>query len=289
MDAYAGPDPGPPRARSPLLERLLPAGAPATVAEIVAGLGLVADPDPARGHRRVMLNMISTADGRATLEGRSGAMSDRADRALFHGLRGAVDAVLVGAGTARAEHYGRIVPDAARRAERRRRGLSEEPLACIVSERLDLTPQEIPLLGEPEARVAILTASAASLPATAAHVEYVRAERGGRLDLHAALAALGERFDVHNVLCEGGPHLAWELLAGGLLDELFLSLAPLLAGGESSGEEALRILAGGELEPPVELELLGALHSDSHLFLRYSVGAPERVSRETIASSSLAR
>ncbi len=289
MEADAGPDPASGRERSPLLERLLPAGAAATVAEIVAGLGLADAREPARGRPRVMLNMISTVDGRATLEGRSGAMSDRADRALFHGLRGAVDAVLVGAGTARAEHYGRIVPDAARRCERRRRGLSEEPLACIVSEQLALTPQEIPLLGEPEARVAILTASAASLPASAAHVEYVRAERGGRLDLHAALAALGRRFDVRSVLCEGGPHLAWELLAGGLLDELFLSLAPLLAGGGSSGEETLRILAGDELEPPVELELLGALHSGSHLFLRYGVGAPERVSRETIASSSLAR
>src|SRR5271168_3935401 len=120
MDAHAGPDPGPARERSPLLERLLPAGAAATVAEVVASLGLAEDPDPTRVRPRVMLNMISTADGRATLEGRSGAISDRADRALFHGLRGAVDAVLVGAGTARAEHYGRIVPDAERRAERRR-------------------------------------------------------------------------------------------------------------------------------------------------------------------------
>ncbi len=170
-----------------------------------------------------------------------------------------------------------------------RRGLSEEPLACIVSGRLALSPQEIPLLDEPEASVAILTASAASLPASAAHVDYVRAERDGRLDLAAALAELGARFDVRSVLCEGGPHLAWQLLAGGLLDELFLSLAPLLAGGESSGDQALRILAGKELEPPVKLELLGALHSDSHLFLRYGVAARERVSRETMLSSSLAK
>lgn len=285
MDAHTGPA----REPSPLLERLLPAGAPASVAEIVAGLGLAAEPVPARGRPRVMLNMISTADGRATLRGRSGAISDRADRALFHGLRGAVDAVLVGAATAREEHYGRIIPDAARRAERTRQGLSEEPLACIVSGRLALDPQDIPLLDEPAASVAILTASAASLPACAAHVCYVRAERDGQLDLAAALSELRERFDVHSVLCEGGPHLAWELLAGGLLDEMFLSLAPLLAAGESAGKQALRILAGAELEPPVRLELLGALRSDSHLFLRYGVAAPERVSRETISSSSLAK
>jgi len=270
------------------LSRLLPAGAPASVAEIIDELGLWDRPSPAPERARVMLNMISTADGRATLAGRSGPLSDSADRELFHGLRSAVDAVLVGAGTVRAERYGRIIPDASRRELRRSRGLSEEPLACIVSGRLALEP-DLPLLTEPAARVAILTASAASLPATAAQVEYVRAERGGRLDLPAALAELRERFALHSVLCEGGPHLAFQLLDAGLLDELFLSLSPLLAGGEPSGGEALRILAGDELEPPAELELLGALRSDSHLFLRYGVLSRARVSRETIDSSSLAR
>jgi riboflavin biosynthesis pyrimidine reductase len=288
MDAHADPDPRPARARPVRLERLLAPGDPASVAEIVEELGLWQRPVPAPGRARVMLNMISTADGRASVGGRSGPISDRADRELFHGLRSAVDAVLVGAGTVRTERYGRIIPDAARRSERRSRGLSEEPLACIVSARLALGT-DIPLLAEPSARVAILTSSAASLPATPAHVDYVRAEREGRLDLRAALAELRERFAVHTVLCEGGPHLACQLLAAGLIDELFLSLAPLLAGGDPPGGQAPRILAGEELEPPVELELLGALRSGAHLFLRYGVSAPERVSRETTLSSSLAR
>jgi len=131
--------------------------------------------------------------------------------------------------------------------------------------------QDIPLLEEPQARAVILTASAASLPTCAAHVDYVRAERDGRLDLPAAMAELRERFSLRSVLCEGGPHLACQLLAAGLIDELFLSLSPLLAGGEPSGGEALRILAGGELVPPVELELLSVLQSGSNLFLRYGV------------------
>jgi riboflavin biosynthesis pyrimidine reductase len=75
------------------------------------------------------------------------------------------------------------------------------------------------------------------------------------------------------VLCEGGPHLARQLLGAGLVDELFLSLSPMLAGGEPAGGEALRILAGTELEPPVGLELLDVLSSDSYLFLRYGVSA----------------
>ena len=73
------------------------------------------------------------------------------------------------------------------------------------------------------------------------------------------------------MLCEGGPHLAWQLLAAGLLDELFLTVAPMLAGGEPSSGEALRILAGDELVPPRELELLGVLSSGAELFLRYGV------------------
>jgi riboflavin biosynthesis pyrimidine reductase len=270
MDMRAGEDASETTDEPMRLQRLLPAGAAASVAEIVEQMGLWQRPEQAPLRPRVMLNMVSTVDGRASLGGRSGPLSGRADRALFHGLRGAVDAVLVGAGTVRSERYGRIIPDAACRALRAQRGLSEEPLACIVSGRLALDG-EIPLLGEPSARVVILTASAASLPATAAAVDYVRTARDGHLDLAAALSELGTRFGVRSVLCEGGPHLAMQLLEADVLDELFLSISPLLAGGEPAGGEALRILAGGELEPAVALELLGALRSDASLFLRYGV------------------
>ena len=272
-----------------LMRRMLPAGDPAAVAEIVEGWGLwerAAGPAPRRP--RVMLNMISTADGRATLSGRSGPLSARADRALFHELRLAADAVLVGAGTIRAEGYGRLIREPSRRAVREQRGLPPEPLAAIVSASLRIDPS-IPLLAEREARVVILTPSNGELTGAAAQLDYVRAAREGTLDLTAALGELSARFGVQALLCEGGPHLALELLAAGLLDELFLSVSPRLAGGEPDDRPILRILAGPELEPTVELELLAALENESHLFLRYGVVAPERVSRETIESSSLAR
>jgi riboflavin biosynthesis pyrimidine reductase len=252
------------------LRRLLPPAEPATVAEIIEDLGLRDRPAAGPGRPRVLLNMVSTVDGRATVDGRSGTISDRADRELFHGLRGAVDAVLVGAGTVRMERYGRMIREESHRRLRRERGLCDEPLACIVSGRLALEA-DIPLLADPEARVVIVTSSAASLPATGARVEYVRAQRDGRLDLPAALAELRARLDVQVLLCEGGPHLALQLIAAGLLDELFLSLSPMLAGGEAASGEALRILAGPELEPPLGLELLGVLECDSHLFLRYGL------------------
>jgi riboflavin biosynthesis pyrimidine reductase len=270
------------------LTRLLAGAEAATAAEIVEQLGLWERPPFTATRPHVMLNMVSTVDGRATLAGRSGPISDQADRELFHGLRASVDAVLVGAGTVRTERYGRIIPDPARRELRRQRGLSEEPLACIVSGRLALA-EDIPLLAEPAARVVLLTSSAASLPTAAAQIDYVRCTEEGRLDLGAGLRELRERFAVKRLLCEGGPHLCCQLLAEGLADELFLSLSPKLAGGEPSSGEALRIVAGNEFDPPLELELLGVLQSDSTLFLRYGTSARERVSRETIASSSLAR
>jgi riboflavin biosynthesis pyrimidine reductase len=277
----------PPAVSQPILfERLLPGGDPAGAEEIIARL---AQEDrwtgrPERPH--LMLNMVSSVDGRASIGGRSRPLGDAADRVLFHALRGAVDAVLVGAGTARTERYGRMIRDASRRRMRRERGLSEEPLACIVSGRLAL-PADLPLLADPAARVLILTSSPASLPATGAQIEYLRTPREDGVDLAAALTLLRERFGVRTLLCEGGPHLNSELLVAGLVDELFLSLSPKLAG-DSGSEETLRILAGVECQPPVGLELLAVLRNASQLFLRYAVCAStgERVSRETTLRSS---
>jgi riboflavin biosynthesis pyrimidine reductase len=291
------------------LNRVFPGGpASFTAEQVVEGLRLW-DAPPAgaqEGRVRVLLNMASTADGRATVGGRSSQIGNRADRELFHALRAAVDAVLVGAGTVRAERYQRLVRDESRRRLRRERGLSEEPLACIVSASLDL-PADIPLLRDPAAKVAILTpspdrtlpgstadpgtyedAAPAShkaprsatpadrkLPGSAAPVEYVRTATAGQLDLSAALAELNARFGVRTLLCEGGPHLNSQLLAAGLVDELFLTFAPKLAGGGAPGAPAtehLRILSGPELEPPSELELLHVLESEGYLLLRYRLG-----------------
>ncbi len=292
MGVEADPNPRSAEGAPPVLRRLLPAGDPATVEEIVAGLGLVALGDRAAGRPYVMLNMVSTLDGRVALGGRSGHLGNRADRELFHGLRGAVDAVMVGAGTVRAERYGRIIPEEARRRARREQGLSEEPLACIVSAGLSL-PAQIPLIADPAAHVVIVTSSAGE-PRAGRRPHRLRAQRSatGRSTCRRRWRELRERFAVHTLLCEGGPHLNSQLLAAGLVDELFLSVSPKLAGGEAAaGQPSLRILAGPELDPPAELELLYVLESDSQLFLRYGVraSAPELVSRETTLNSSLAR
>jgi riboflavin biosynthesis pyrimidine reductase len=251
---------------------LLPPGDPAVASEIVERLGLWDRPAAGQERPRVIINMVSTLDGRASLDGRSGPIAGPADRELFHALRTPVDAVIAGAGTMRVERYGPIIREESRRRLRVQRGLAEEPLACIVSASLALPP-DLPLLAEPDARVVVLTPSDATLPPSAAHVEYVRTARGGELDLRSALAELRHRYSVGLLLCEGGPHLNSQLLAAGLVDELFLSLSPKLAGGDPPDGEALRILAGEEFETPLVLELLGVLQHESSLFLRYGVSA----------------
>jgi riboflavin biosynthesis pyrimidine reductase len=229
----------------------------------------------------VLLNMISTVDGRATIGGRSGPLGGRADHDLFHGLRTLVDGVLVGAQTLRTERYNRIVADAPSRTRRLARGLGEEPLACIVSTSLALDPT-IPLLADGGAHVAILTPSEGELVPVAARVAYVRAVRDGRLDLAAALGTLRRRFAVRTLLCEGGPHLAGQLIAAELLDELFLTTSPKLVSGEVESDPAsalpaaragpaLSILSGPEFDPPVAVELHSLLESESYLFARYRV------------------
>jgi riboflavin-specific deaminase-like protein len=254
--------------------RLLPPGDSVDATQLADTLGFETRMRADAGRPYVILNMASTVDGRASIDGRSGAIGDNADRELFHALRASVDAVMAGAGTVRVERYGRIIANEATRSRRREQGRSEEPLACIVSGRLSLAP-DIPLLGEPAAHVVLVTSSAASLPQTGAQLDYIRAQRDGQLDLRQALVELSERFGVRTLLCEGGPHLNGQLLLAGLVDELFLSFSPKLAGGEDATGEALRIVAGAQFREPLELELLGAAESGSTLFLRYGVGGAE--------------
>ncbi len=252
------------------LTRLLPPGPPVAVEQIVAELGL-GEPGEAKHPRRptVLLNMISSADGRASVGGRSGPLGGPADKELFHGLRTVVDAVMAGAGTVRAERYRRLVRDAHRRQIRRERGLAEEPIAAVVSARLELS-DDVPLFSEEGARVVVVTPAREAVAKTKAKIDYVRAERNGVLDLPGALEQLRERLGVRTLLCEGGPHLGAQLLAAGLADELFLSLSPMLAGDDPEGE-ALRIVSGISLDPPAALQLVAAFEHESHLFLRYRV------------------
>jgi riboflavin biosynthesis pyrimidine reductase len=164
------------------------------------------------------------------------------------------------------EHYQRIVRDPELRAQRARDGLAADPIACLVSGRLHLPVEDVPLLADPDSTVAILTAAEGEIAGAAATVHYLRSP-GGVLDLRALLGRLRSELGVRSLLCEGGPTLNASLLAAGLVDELFLSLAPTLAGGPAP----LTIVEGGALPAPLPMELTWVLESESHLFLRYTI------------------
>lgn len=254
--------------------RLLPDPDTLTAAEAVRSVNPQAEAETARPH--VALNMVCTADGRATLAGRTALIGNRADRELFHQLRTRFDAVMVGAGTARIEHYARLVRDADRRALREAEGLSADPLAIIVSGGLDLPLPDVPLLADPHSTVAILTASDGAITGAAARVHYLRAS-GEALDLSAMLAGLHSELGVRSILCEGGPRLNAALLAEGLVDELFLSVSPKLAGGPAP----LTIVEGAALPEPVDMELTWVLECTGHLFLRYALRRESRPRHRT--------
>ena len=222
--------------------------------------------DRARAERPYLaLNMVSTLDGKATIEWRTKGLSSELDRQLFHQLRTQVDAVMVGAGTLRAERYGRIAKSEELRERRVSEGLAREPLAIIVSGRLNLTA-DLPLLQEPEQEVVIVTRSDAELRGTAARIEYVRTGD----DLPLLMGKLRAEREVRSILCEGGPTLNFHLLAAGLVDELFLTLGAKLSGGAA----ALTIVAGRDLVEPVELGLVWVAEGAGDLFTRWRVATP---------------
>jgi riboflavin-specific deaminase-like protein len=242
------------------MQLLYPDCRPTSPAELAAGLRLAEKAPPERPY--LILNMVSSLDGKATIEWRTKGLSTDLDRELFHRLRTQVDAVMVGAGTVRVERYGRMTKSGELRQARVDEGLSPDPHAVVVSARLDL-PADLPLLNEPEQQVVIATGSDASLPDMGDQVVY---ERTGQ-DLPLLMARLRERHGVRSVLCEGGPTLNSHLLSAGLVDELWLTLNPKLAGGAA----ALTIVAGRELVEPLELEPISIAEGGGDLFTRWRV------------------
>lgn len=240
------------------MRRLLPDPAAVTVEEQLDSYRPWEQPLEDRPY--VAMNFAATVDGRAAIGGVSGPIGSAADTAMLAGLRTRFDAVMIGAGTMRAERYGRPVPNQGKRERRERLGLPHDPLMVIVSGRLDL-PWDAPLFSE-GGRVLIFTASEAEPPETATSLRVVRHE--GAVDIGGALAHLRGERGIRALLCEGGPRLHAELEAGGLVDDLFLTIAPKLVGGS-----APRILEG-ELAGVEPLELAWLLEDDGELFARYS-------------------
>jgi riboflavin-specific deaminase-like protein len=240
------------------MRRLLPDPGPTTIDEQLEGYRPWEHPHRERPF--VAVNFAATVDGRASIGGVSGPIGSDADTAMLAGLRTRFDAVMIGAGTMRAERYGRLVPSQERRERRERIGLPHDPLMVIVSGRLDL-PWDAPLFTDGGGRVLIFTASEAEPPETATPLRVVRHE--GFVDVPEALRHLRRERGIRALICEGGPGLHSELEGAGCVDDLFLTIAPKLSGGE-----APRIIEG-DLPAVAPLELLWLLERDGELFARY--------------------
>jgi riboflavin-specific deaminase-like protein len=240
---------------------LYPECRPTSPEELASGLRLGDKAPPDRPY--LVLNMVSSLDGKATIDWRTRGLSTELDRRLFHRLRTQADAIMVGAGTVRAERYGRMAKSEELRAARTDEGLASDPIAVVVSARLDL-PADLPLLNEPEQTVIVATGSDASLPDDLT-CELVYERTGD--DLQLLFARLREQHGIRSVVCEGGPTLNSHLLAAGLVDELWLTLNPKLAGGAA----ALTIVAGRELVEPVDLEPISVAEGEGDLFTRWRV------------------
>ncbi len=207
--------------------------------------------------RHVRANFVASADGSVSLQGKSGTLGNAADRELFQLLRAMSDVVLVGAGTARVENYG-----GAHEFDGR------TPPIAVVSRSLDLDPQAR-LFTDTRVPPIILTCDSAPADRRRAldGLADVIVAGADDVDMRAALDALADR-GLRHVECEGGPHLLGWLLAAGLLDELCLTLAPVIAGGTAG-----RIVAGLDTQVADRLRLLHVLEDDGYLFLRYSTAA----------------
>jgi riboflavin biosynthesis pyrimidine reductase len=220
--------------------------------------------------RWLRANMVASVDGAATVDGLSGGLSSPGDRRLFWVLRGLADVVLAGAGTARAEGYGPTRPKDSWGPLGLRKGRPAAPPLALVSRSLDLDPANALFTGAPaDARTIVITCAAAPADARAAleRVADVIVAGDTLVNLGDALGALHDR-SLGRVLCEGGPHLLGQFAAAGLLDELSLTVSPVLAGPGAPG-----IVAGAPF-PSRRLALGHVLEEDGTLFCRYLKPAP---------------
>lgn len=232
--------------------------------EISDVLGMAMSGRPTGSDRPwVMLNMVTSVDGAIEIGGGTTALSDADDRALFKALRAVPDAILVGAGTVRAEDYRPVTLDPERVEARVSAGLAQYPRLVIVTGSLDLDPTAR-VFSDPESMPIILTSSEVEpnrIEMFTGLAEVVPLPGNSTIEgqeIVNALAGYGV------ILCEGGPSLNGALFAADLVDEINWTIAPVMVSGESA-----RMNVGPPLNPPTKLRLDRILQGDRSLFLRY--------------------
>ena len=217
----------------------------------------------ARGNTAPWLrvNFVSSIDGAVTVDGKSGGLGNDADHRVFDILRRLCDVVLVASGTVKTEGYGAMVVDDASVAARVERGLAPQPTFAIVSGSLDLDPGS-DVFAKAPVRPLVFTVESAPAHKELSRVADVIACGKDKLDPKDMVAALAQR-GLGRIHCEGGPSLFGSLLEADVVDELCLTVSPLLAGGASGR------IDHADLPDPRRTTLAGILHSGDTLLLRY--------------------
>lgn len=266
----AGTNPAAPGSRPPQDGQAPPVGQGAQ--EPLDSLDGLADayayPDRAAGPW-LRANMVASLDGAAWHDGRSQGLSSAADLRIFGTLRALADVVVVGAGTVRQEGYRPAKAREAFAARRAAAGQSPAAVIAVVSARLDLD-FSLPLFTAPLVPTIILTGATAPpervTAATKAGAYVVTAGDGAGADPVRAVRELAAR-GLTRMLHEGGPRLLAQFTAAGVVDELCLTIAPLLTAGD-----APRIMNGPGVTVPERFSPASILEEDGFLFTRYTRG-----------------
>jgi riboflavin-specific deaminase-like protein len=220
----------------------------------------------------VVMNMVSTVDGKAVVGGKAGGIGGTLDHSLMRRIRGAADAVLNGAATIRAEGFGMSV-SASEEAARLARGLLPRPRHVIVTNTGDLPVEK---------RSLFHVGSPPTIVATSERARRLHPDRFGPLDAVAEVITVGDArvdlvrllrrlvadFGIRRLLIEGGPRLNGYLFTAGLIDEVFLTVAARIVGG--TGRTIVEVDAPPALDFAA-LELLSIAPTPAELFLRYRV------------------
>jgi len=255
--SYIGP-------AGPLTEPVV-AGAPGT-AELIEGLAArYAYPDGLW----VRANMVTSLDGAIAVDGRSGGLSGAADRLLFHVLRSLADVVVVGAGTARAERYGLAKPGST--WPQLRQGRQATPPIAVVTRGISLDLHSQLILGDdslPRTIVLTTTQAPAERVAAAAKTAHVIVAGDDEVSAKAAIDALAE-LGYRRILVEGGPILLGQLISANLLDELCVTISPLIAGGHGP-----RMIVQHGPAAVTDLRLATLIEDDGFLLSRYIRSTP---------------
>jgi riboflavin-specific deaminase-like protein len=216
--------------------------------------------DPSRPYVRI--NMVSSVDGKVAMEGKASRIGSETDRRVMRILRSGADAVMIGAGTLRAEKLSLGLDDPS----------MPQPLAVIATKSGNVPLESNLILGERQ-DVFVITSHDApegleDRLCDSARVLRVSATPSGAIEVGEALEVLKTEHAVDLLLVEGGPSLNYALISSNLADELFLTLAPKMAGGTPG--DPFTIVDGPALAAR-DINLLSAHLAGSELFLRYDL------------------